>query len=120
MATAEGVIGTHDFQIQVCEVLGLNSSRVARIIIDLDCDNYGPIPIYVEMIGDDRLLSVDWGKGLKGAEIVREPKEEATDSLRIGGARFFCRKCNEWMDTVESIATHTQCPICGTVMEKYS
>ena len=75
MATAESIIGVHDSQVQVCEALGLDPARVARIIIDLDCNNYGPIPIYVEMIGDNRLLSLAWSKGLKGAEITREPKE---------------------------------------------
>lgn len=75
MATAENIIGVHDFQMQVCKALGLNPSRTSRIIIDLDCNNCGPIPIYVEMIGDDRLLFLDWGKGLEGAEIIREPKE---------------------------------------------
>ena len=76
MATAESIIGVQDFQMKVCEALGLDPGRVARIIIDLKADNYGPVPVYVEMICDKRILSLDWGKGLAEAEIIREQEEK--------------------------------------------
>ena len=77
MAKVDAVIGVHDFEEQVCEALGLDSSKVTRIIIDLDVRNYGPTPVYVEMIADERILALDWSKGLEGAEIVREMKGES-------------------------------------------
>jgi len=70
------VIGVQDFQVQVCGALGLDPMRVKRIIIDLNAADCGPLPVYVEMVGDSRLPSLDWAEGLKGAEIIREPKEE--------------------------------------------
>lgn len=118
MATAESIIGVHDFQMQVCEALGLDPGRVGRIIIDLDCNNCGPIPIYVEMIGDDRLLSVDWGKGLEGAKIIREP-EEASNLPYKGDIRRFCPLCN-WRGTTydcDSDENGEWCPDCGTTVK---
>ena len=55
----------------VCEAMGIDPHRTGRIILDLGV-GFEPVKVYVEMIGDDRLLSVDWSKGLKGAVIMRE------------------------------------------------
>ena len=115
------VISVQKLQVQVCEAMGLIPMTVRRIIIDLDAaKRYEPVSVYVQMVGDKDLLSLDWSEGLKGAEIIREPKKEATDSPRTGDVKFFCHECNDWRDTVESTAAHARCPICGAVMEKYS
>ena len=127
MATAESIIGVQDFQMKVCEALGLDPGRVARIIIDLKADNYGPVPVYVEMIADKRILSLDWGKGLTGAEIVREPKDEVTDllrTLRTTNVKMFCPEC-DWEGTTYDCEPdvggdgNLRCPDCHTVVEEW-
>lgn len=54
---------------QVCKALGLDPWLVPRIILDISADTY--IKVYVEMIGTDTLLQVDWAAGLQGAEVVK-------------------------------------------------
>jgi hypothetical protein len=54
----------------IANAVGLEVDRVQRIIIDIQVNC--PVRLFVEMIGDERLLSMDWGKGLTGAEIIRE------------------------------------------------
>lgn len=44
----------------VCKALGLDETRVARIVIDIDCLNANAVPVYVEMLGTEGLLGVDW------------------------------------------------------------
>ena len=77
MTKTTAAIAAYELQTQVCEALGLIPMTVQRIIIDLDAKNQSkPVPIYVQMVGDKGLLSLDWSKGLEGAEVVREPKGE--------------------------------------------
>lgn len=57
---------------QLCEALGLDPSRVTRIIIDVGrCAM--PIVVYVEMVADTKVLEVDWSL-LRGAVINREER----------------------------------------------
>lgn len=58
----------------ICEALGLDPWLVRRVIIDINADDPGPLPVYVEMYGTDKLLEVDWAAGLKGAEICETTK----------------------------------------------
>ena len=69
------VIDVQTFQVQVCNALGLAPMKTKRIIIDLDAANSSdPVPVYVEMLADKSILSLDWHGGLKKAEVIREPK----------------------------------------------
>lgn len=54
--------------IEVCKALGLDPKRVQRIVLDFDTRNYRePLVVYVEMIADERFLSIKWefGEGIK-------------------------------------------------------
>ena len=77
MAKKCNVISVDTFQVQVCEALGLDPMVVKRIIIDLDAANIDdPAPVYVEMVADKSVLGLDWHKGLKKVEVIREPRED--------------------------------------------
>ena len=67
---AKAYSGNHDLGQMICEALGIKAEEVARIVIDIDACNPGPIRVYVEMIATTRMLKVDWMTGLKGADIT--------------------------------------------------
>ena len=124
MAKKCNVISVQMFQVQVCEALGLDPMEVKRIIIDLDAANGSdPMPVYVEMVADKSILSLDWNEGLKKAKVIREPKE--TSNLpRIGDVKMFCREC-DWRGTVYDCEPDVggdgslRCPDCHTVVEEW-
>jgi len=75
------ILGTERIGIPVCEALGLDPNRVSRIIIDINAYVGGPVKVYVEMIADERMLTLDWSEGLReGAEILRVSKEDGWES----------------------------------------
>lgn len=47
-----------------------------RIIIDISCDDVAHI--YYSVIGDERLLDIDWGVALE-LKVIDEPKESEKD-----------------------------------------
>lgn len=55
---------------QVCHALELNSHIVQRIVLDLNAmEPNEPLPVYVQMIGTNRLIEVQWNK-LNGVDIT--------------------------------------------------
>ena len=128
MAKKCNVISVQMFQVQVCEALGLDPMEVKRIIIDLDAANGSdPMPVYVEMVADKSILSLDWNEGLKKAKVIREPKDEVTDllrTLRTTNVKMFCREC-DWRGTVYDCEPdvggdgNLRCPDCHTVVEEW-
>ena len=69
------IASARDFKIQVCEALGLIPMTVQRIIIDIDSEDMNaPLPVYVQMVGDGTILSLDWNQGLLRA--IWKPEED--------------------------------------------
>lgn len=65
--------------VKVCEALGIDPDLVQRIVIDIDACRVGPLPVYVQMIGTDKLLNIDWSfDGVDIDLIDSRPKAEAT------------------------------------------
>jgi hypothetical protein len=56
------IISGGELKKQLAEALGLNPSRVHRIVLDVECDPE-PIVAYVELHGDERLLELGWSDG---------------------------------------------------------
>jgi len=56
-----------ELAVNICQALGLEHDRVYRVILDLVANEF-PV-IYVQMIGDSRLLDVDWKRGLEGVAV---------------------------------------------------
>jgi L-alanine-DL-glutamate epimerase-like enolase superfamily enzyme len=65
------IITGESLAVQVCEALGLDPGTVVRLIIDLDCRDPGPIPVYVQMCGTKEMLEIDWEAALKGAKVIK-------------------------------------------------
>jgi hypothetical protein len=61
------------FGLQLCEALGLDPGQTGRIIVDVPPT--GAIKVYVEMYASEKVLDLDWSKGLQGAEITVLDKE---------------------------------------------
>jgi hypothetical protein len=53
----------------VCQALGLEPGLINRIIIDIKACEI--LKIYVEMVGTEKLLDLDWEAALKDAEVVK-------------------------------------------------
>jgi hypothetical protein len=60
------IIAGKEIGIKISEALGIDPDRTRRIVLDIGIE--GPIVAYVELLGDRRLLQVDW-TGLHGATI---------------------------------------------------
>lgn len=66
----ENVITRHALEIAMCAALGLDPQRVARIVIDMEAGRQPDVcRVYVEMIGDERLLLMPWDALMAQAEI---------------------------------------------------
>lgn len=53
--------------------LGLDHQNIRRIVLDIVYDD--TIKVYIENIGDERLLSIDWAGNLKDTKLIMvEPK----------------------------------------------
>lgn len=52
----------------LCEAIGLDHSRVRRVILDVEAG--AVVRIFVETHGSRQLLDLDWSRGLQGAEIT--------------------------------------------------
>jgi len=55
-AKLDKVILARDYSIRLCAQLGLRPDRVRRIVIDVDMKK--PVLVYVEMMGDSRMLEI--------------------------------------------------------------
>ena len=54
-----GVITAGALKLKICEALGLDPNKVARIVIDIG-PGEAPLDVSVDMFGDDRLLDIEW------------------------------------------------------------
>jgi len=61
------VIHGLEFVEQLCEALGLPVQQTRRIIIDVQYDC--TVSVYAEMYGSQKILDLDWDKGLAGAKV---------------------------------------------------
>lgn len=66
MAITEAIRGL-ELAEQLCKALDLPAGQTRRIIIDVQYDCAGMV--YVEMLGSQKILDLDWGKGLSGAKV---------------------------------------------------
>lgn len=69
------VITSESLGLKLCEALGLDPARVSRIVIDIRSDEIAPARVYVEHIGDQRLLDFSWNTFISGDNV-----EMSTDS----------------------------------------
>ena len=54
---------------QLAPVLGFDMNTIKRVVIDLQFDDVARI--YVELLGDIRLIEFDWAGTLKDTEIIK-------------------------------------------------
>lgn len=54
------VVTAESIGIKLCKALGLEPDRVQRIVIDIQSGDIGPATIYIQMVGDARLLNISW------------------------------------------------------------
>lgn len=58
------------------EALGIDNARVQRIVLDVDVLS---LPVaYVQLVGDERLLEIDWAGNMEGVEVHYAPPAEST------------------------------------------
>jgi hypothetical protein len=62
------VISGAKFMKSITPALGLESDAPLRRIV-LDIPHDGPVFVYVEYLGDERLVQVDWAGAIKDTEI---------------------------------------------------
>lgn len=58
MAETWEVINGEELGMKICEMLGIDPHRTSRIVVDIDANHF--TKIYIEMIGDKRLLNLKW------------------------------------------------------------
>ena len=74
-----GTLRTYNYAVdlgeKMAEALGYDPNTIFRVIVDCKA---GELPlVYVETYATDKMLDLDWGKGLKGAAIeVLDATEE--------------------------------------------
>ena len=62
---------------KLAPIIGVEYDNIHRVVIDLEC---GDVPIvYVQLIGDSRLLEIDWPGELSSATIRFSDKEVKKD-----------------------------------------
>lgn len=66
------IIAGHEWIMHVLQNMGIDSSKVRRVVIDAACD--APIVMYIERYGDERLLSV---RAPESGEVVVSVSGEA-------------------------------------------
>ena len=54
---------------EICKALDMDDSKVQRIIIDVDASK-SLVVVYIQMMDDGRLLSINWGAGFDGANVT--------------------------------------------------
>ena len=64
------IINAHELGPKICEVLDIDPNKVGRLILDIDATATEPIRVYVELLADERMLSVDWS-ALRGLQVNR-------------------------------------------------
>lgn len=77
-------ISGNELNIKVCKALGLDPNLVSRVVLDLDACNPGPIPVYVEMYSNEKLLDIQWSfEGIEINYVGGRPESESTLEERI-------------------------------------
>lgn len=66
-----------DFIYAVAPLLDLNPDLVVRIVIDGQFNNF--VTVYVEQLGSDKMVKIDWAAALKDTAI-RVLKKDDTDA----------------------------------------
>jgi len=65
-----GIKDSKVIALAICEAIGIDANFVQRIILDLQVEDV--VKVYVQMMGDEQLLDIDWTAALDGGEVVRE------------------------------------------------
>ena len=61
-------VGRDKLGMAIVNALGMDHREVRRVIID--CDAGALSMVYVEAYASEKMLDLDWSKGLEGAEIT--------------------------------------------------
>jgi hypothetical protein len=62
------IIAAMKLKVKICEALGLDPNKVARIVIDIG-PGTEPLDVQVTMFGDDRLLEIEWNPEVMKVEV---------------------------------------------------
>lgn len=63
----------------ICEALGLDPKQVRKVVVEAFVQGTEPVWVYVQMVGIEGLLRIDWSALRRGA-IVRILSEETVES----------------------------------------
>ena len=74
MADVQALMGADALGLAILEAIGLPEKFPARRVI-VDCEVGSLVTVYIESFASDKLLDLDWAKGLRGAEIKVLDKE---------------------------------------------
>lgn len=58
MAKTWSIINGEELGKQICEILEIDPHKTSRIVIDIAANDF--VKIYVDMVGDYKLLDVKW------------------------------------------------------------
>ena len=67
MAQVIQVAKADELSTKICQALGIDPGMVARLIVDLQV--HEPAMVHVQFVGSVKLLDLDWGGLLEGADI---------------------------------------------------
>jgi len=74
MADVQALMEADALGLAILEAIGLPEQFPARRVI-VDCEAGSLAVVYIESFASDKLLDLDWAKGLRGAEIKVLDKE---------------------------------------------
>lgn len=60
MSDTNPVVTSESVGILLCKALGIDPDKAQRIVIDVQAGEITPPTVYVQMVGDQRLLEVGW------------------------------------------------------------
>ena len=69
MADVQPLMAADVLGLAILEAIGLPEQFPVRRII-VDCEAGSIVTVYIESFASDKLLDLDWAKGLRGAEIT--------------------------------------------------
>lgn len=73
----------YEFHAQICEAVGIDPENVHKVIVEATAGE--PIvSVYIELIGDERLLRVDWAGNADKLKVVK-PNKPKTPTIVIDG-----------------------------------
>ena len=76
MAVKVPLMGADALALAILEAIGLPEQFPARRVI-VDCEAGSLATVYIESFASDKLLDLDWARGLRGAHIQILDKGEA-------------------------------------------